>query len=332
MTQREILFASLRGEKLDIIPVWLLFPYHPTSYYVDVRNHAKYLKIHQASLNRAIILNRRNLSVPIFSDNSYLPGKLQNENDLKNLASMQILTDKRIIHKVLESQMEKYLREKAEFPEEYGAMMLDLSEPVNFIYGNSNLEEFAIWSLTAPDIVKVILDKLMERLRIIYEYCLERNLADIYFFVGSELASPPMVNVETFKEWIVPYAKELIKMVHSAGKFAIQHFHGQIKDILPCFLDMDPDALHTIEAPPVGNCTFTEAFDTIGDKITLIGNVQYDAFRSMTPDEMKQEVRRIKAECYGRRLILSPTAGPFDLNPSDSLIANYMAFLDAAEE
>ena len=114
--------------------------------------------------------------------------------------------------------------------------------------------------------------------------------------VGSELASPPMVSRDTFRKWIVPYARELIAMIHAHGKYAIQHYHGQIKLILEDFVEMAPDGLHTIEAPPTGNCTWSEAYAVIKDKIALIGNVQYDLFRSCTPAEMREHVRQVIAE------------------------------------
>ncbi len=148
--------------------------------------------------------------------------------------------------------------------------------------------------------------------------------------VGSELAAPPLVSHDTFRRWVVPYAKELIQLVHSYDKKVIQHFHGQIYDLLPDFLDMSPDALHTIEAPPIGNCTLEQAFDIVGDRMTLVGNIQYDDFRSFTPEKMKQTVRSMRRRFAGKRLIISPTAGPFDPEPPPRLNENYHALLDGA--
>jgi uroporphyrinogen-III decarboxylase len=166
----------------------------------------------------------------------------------------------------------------------------------------------------------------------VYRYFLERNLADVYFMVGSELASPPLVSRKTFQRWILPYATELIEMIHNHGAKVIQHYHGMIKQILPDFVSMAPDALHTIEAPPVGNCTFTEAYQIVGDKIVLIGNIQYDNFRSDTPAQMAEAVRAVLNECKGKRLILSPSAGPYEPAISERIQANYLTFMKTAWE
>jgi uroporphyrinogen-III decarboxylase len=211
-------------------------------------------------------------------------------------------------------------------------MMLDLGEPVGVLYHQSNLEEYAIWSLTCPGLVRRTLDRLMVQRREVYRYCLERELADVYFLVGSELASPPLVSRATFRDWILPQAQELIALIHSYGKRVIQHYHGQIREILPDFVEMAPDGLHTIEAPPTGNCTLTEAYGVVGDRITLIGNIQYDCFRAYTPQEMEAAVHRVIAECRGHRFILSPTAGPYEPEIPPRMIENYLAFLRAAWE
>ena len=330
MNPRQRLFAALNGEPVDQVPVWLLFPYHATEYYVDVRNHPLYRSLHERSLGHVIILNRRNISLSPFAPGEAVPEKLTSDEDLEAAASCRVETDPGRITACLEKQLPQYLSEKTEFPQELGAMMLDLGDPIAWLYYHSRLESFSIWSLTHDDVVVGLLDRFMEQCRHVYRFCLERDLADVYFLVGSELASPPMVSRDTFRRWIVPYAKELIELVHSYGKKVIQHFHGQIRELLPDFVEMGPDALHTIEAPPIGNCTFTQAFEVVGDRITLIGNIQYDDFRALSPQQMQNAVREVMQECAGKRFILSPTAGPFDPDPHERLIENYHAFLDAA--
>lgn len=366
MTNKERLFAVLNGEPTDRVPVWLLFPYHPLGCYVDVPNIPKYKPIWDAALEHTIMLDRRHMGASMYTDEvtqrqekveedgwqidrriieyqgKFLISEfkkkdgiteqikfIENEDDLELFCSLPLNTDKDSIYAEMSEQLSKYNQEREEFPDEMGSMMLDMGEPIGALYGASNLTEYPIWSITHDELIVDFLDRNMERFRHIYQFCLERNLADVYFLVGSELASPPMVSRDTFQRWIVPYAQELIAMIHAHGKKVIQHYHGQIKEILPDFLTMAPDALHTIEAPPIGNCTFTEAFDVVRDKIALIGNVQYDSFRSHTPEDMKKEVQGLLEECKGKRFILSPSAGPFNEDISERMVKNYLAFINA---
>jgi len=369
MNARQRLFAVLSGEPTDHTPIWLLFPYHRTSYYGDVRNEPSYRPVFEASKQYAIMLNRRNPRVSLFAPEvkqwhetategderverdllEYRGRRLYAETrrgrwettvkrllctaeDLEFYCSLPLNTAPAAITAQLDAQLPGYLQERAEFPEEYGAMMLDLGEPVGALYGVSKLEEYAVWSLTHSDLIADWFDRVMAQKRLVYQYCLGRKLAEVYFLVGSELASPPLVSRKTFRRWIVPYARELIELIHAHGSKVIQHYHGQIKLILPDFLEMGPDGLHTIEAPPIGNCTFTEAFEVVGDKIALIGNIQYDDFRALTPAEMRQAVTAVLDECRGKRLILSPSAGPYEESITPELAANYLAFMQAGWE
>lgn len=363
MTPRETLFRALAGEPTDKVPVWLLFPYHPTGYYVDVRQHDGYQRaVKHAQAMGVIYLNRRNLapslhSVGVVSKQEEIPtqegrilrrifehrnakvfseagGKklLATDDDLEAFCRFPLQEDEHVLHQEMETQLEQYRQEQREFPLNSGAMMLDLGSPINALYHAADLGVYPIWSLTHSTMIENWLDRRMQQLEYVYRFCLERELADIYFLVGSELASPPMVSRDTFQRWVAPFERRLIELVHSYGKKVIQHYHGQIRELLTDFLEMGPDGLHTIESPPVGNCTLDQAFRATQEKITLIGNIQYDDFRSSSPGDMKDIVQRTLDEVAGRRFILSPTAGPFDASPPEVLLANYIALIDAAHE
>jgi len=334
MTARERLFAALDGKPTDHLPIWLLFPYHPLGCYVDVQTHPGYREIFEYSKDRVIMLNRRSPGIPLFREGSdpCLEQRIATDEQLDDILSRPVMADKERIEALLDEQLPAYLNEKNEFPSQYGSMMLALGEPINWLYGNADMQEYAIWSLTRREEITAFLDRVYEQKKLVYRYFLERDAADVYFLVGSELAAPPMVSHDAFREWIVPYAKGLIDLVHSYGKKAIQHFHGQVRTLLDDFVVMGPDALHTIEAPPVGDCTFTEAFDAIGDRMALIGNIQYDEFRALTPDRMEIEVQKVIDECRGKRLILSPSAGPYDEQLTERMKDNYLTFIKSGWE
>ena len=70
----------------------------------------------------------------------------------------------------------------------------------------------------------------------------------------------------------------------------------------------------------------------MGDRIALIGNIQYDDFLRFTPQQMIEAVQAVLAECRGKRLILSPSAGPYEEVISPRMVENYLAFLKAGWE
>jgi uroporphyrinogen-III decarboxylase len=332
MTNRERILGVLRGEQVDRPPIWLLFPWHKLSCYTDVRTEPSYLPVTEAMTRSATVLNRRNFRIPIFLGGSPGEGRfLKSEDDLDAFMRLPIIDDPAAVGAAMESHLQTYLAERAEFPLDMGSMMLDLGESIGVLYGAADLGEFPIWSLTKRDEVTAFLGRLQRHFLAKYRWCLERDLADIYFLVGSELAAPPMVSLEVFREWIVPFEKELIDLIHSYGKLVITHFHGQIRNLLPDFVDMKPDGLHTIEEPPVGNCPLEDAFRIVGDKVALIGTIQYDEFRALEPDAMRAEVRRVLDTARGHRFVLSPSAGPFHPELPARMRDNYLAFLDEGD-
>ncbi len=353
MTNRERILGVLRGEAVDRAPIWLLFPWDRTTYYTDVRVEPSYAPVVKAMTRTASVLNRRNFDIDVFQGDfrGAFPGKtfrdlgpripasdltsagrfLDSDEDLETFLSLPVMDDPARIDEALCAFLPGYLAEKTAFPLDTGAMMLDLGEPIGILYHAANLLEYPVWSLTHRPLVTAFLGRLQRHFVEKYRWCLERDLADIYFMVGSELAAPPMVSRDTFREWILPFQKELIDLVHSYDRLVITHFHGQIRDLLDDFLWLAPDGLHTIEEPPVGNCPLSEALARVDDRIALIGTIQYDEFRALDPDSMRAEVRRVLGLAAGRRFVLSPSAGPFHPRLDDRMRDNYLAFLDEGD-
>lgn len=365
MTPRERLFATFDRKPVDHIPMWLLFPWTKTGYYADVRREPSFAAIQASAEERCITLDRCHLRAPLWTaeveerherltegdtviqrhtvtwrgrslvsevrrspTSTTVRKLLETDADLLFFLELPLERDAGRLTAALAAGLPAFREDRAAFPSHLGSTMLDLGEPVNPLYHHSQLNAYAMWSVEHGEAIEAWLERAMERTRILYAWTLQHRLAEVYFLVGSELASPPLLSRKTFQRWIVPYARELIGMIRAAGCRSIQHYHGQIRLILQDFVEMAPDAVHTIEAPPTGNCTLSQAWDVVGDRFALIGNVQYDRFRAATPEEMRAEVRAVLAEAAGRRLILSPSAGPYEAPLSERMRDNYLAFID----
>jgi hypothetical protein len=362
MTNRERILGVLSGEAVDRVPIWLLFPWDRTTYYTDVRKEPTFAPVIEAMTRTASVLNRRNLEIDVFSTDfrRAFPGKsfrsslpralsaqevtaaessvltaagrfLDSVEDLETFMSLTVNDSAVGVARLLDPLLPAFLAERSRFPIDMGAMMLDLGEPIGVLYAAANLLEYPLWSLSHGARIADFLRRLQGHFLEKYRWCLDRDLADIYFLVGSELAAPPMVGPETFRAWVVPFQKELIDLVHSYGKLVITHFHGRIRDRLQDFVGLAPDGLHTIEEPPVGDCPLADALRIVDDRIALIGTVQYDDFLALQPEAMRAQVRRILREASGRRFVLSPTAGPFHPQLNDRMRDNYLAFMDEGD-
>ena len=360
MTSRERLTRLFLNKEIDRIPIWLLFPWHPVGCYIDVYTNPYYSSILPYIEKYCETLDRRVYPATHFCFNGnpdIKSGKVQENINgvptqvrqikydnicLRNYAETtnagkflrHFIDDPKMLKEIAaipyvfpEPDFTKIIREKEELGDR-GLLMMSAGDPLAPLYNLVSAENFAIWSLTDYDAMLEFIDIMYDRCLAIYRACLEKNAADVYFIVGSEFAGPPLVSPDKFNDLSVRYVKGIVDLIRSYGKFSIVHYHGNLFHILSGMKKINPDGLHTIEAPPVGNCTLTQARAVLGNMI-LIGNIQYDDLRSRDPQDLETMVKETIGEARGGRFILSPSAGPFEEKISDHQVKNYIAFIEA---
>lgn len=364
MNSKERLLRLFNGEKIDRIPVWLLFPYHRLGCYVDVYNEPSYKEIVKVKEKYTDIFDRRSfpagfclsaspeINVDVVSKKkngkliqtttaSYkdivLRGEVVDSGEGVPSRTEYMVNSIDDLEKILEMpykppqpDLSSFFKEEKELGDR-GVMMASTGDPLGILYHLCKIEDFAIWTLTEKDKLMDFLDVMYERYLKFYEYLLENGVGPVYFIVGSEFAGPPVVSPSNFNDLCTRYVKGIVDKIRSYGMYSIIHYHGFLKDILGGMKEINPDALHTIEAPPVGNCTIAQAREALGDMI-LIGNIQYDDLRSKTPVQIEEMVKEVLAEGKSGRFILSPTAGPYEKELSPQMQENYLRFMKSGAE
>jgi len=363
MTSRERLTRLFNKQEIDRIPIWLLYPFHRLGCYADVYNSPTYNPImDRIEQGDCDTFDRRGYDCGFcFNNNSDVKFSSFSEQDGGNIRNGRRITYKDYVweayisrgndttkqkffvseadelKKLLEipykpnfPDISKYAEEKEELGER-GLMMTDIGDPLQIIYNLMSAEDFSMMTLTDYDVLTEFLDIMRQRVLDKYRYLLENNIGEVIFLVGAEFAGPPIVSPLKFNELVVRYVKEIVDLIRSYGKKSILHYHGNLFKVLDGMKEINPDGLHTIEAPPIGDCTITQARNILGDMI-LIGNMQYDTFRSASTDEIREEIKQIIEEGKSGRFILSPTAGPYEPSLDEHMVESYLAFIDAGLE
>ena len=360
MTSRERLLRLFSNLEVDHIPIWLLFPFHSYGSYTDVYKNPYYKNIIPYIDKYCDTFDRRKYPVSDFCYNGN-PDIIQErvtENingfptevrkirykklELRRFVEINS-KGKRIRYFIDEPEklkdiaaipymfpipnFENIIKEKEELGDK-GLLMMDLGDPLGPLYGLVSAEDFAIWSLTNYDDMLEFIDLMYQRCLAKYKICLDNNIGDIYFIVGAEFAGPPLVSPDKFNELSVRYVKGIVDLIRSYGKYSIIHYHGNLYRVLSGMKEINPDGLHTIEAPPVGDCTLTQARSELGNMV-LIGNMQYDCLRSEEPEGIELLVKDAIEEAKNGRFILSPTAGPYEEIITDHQARNYIAYIEA---
>lgn len=200
------------------------------------------------------------------------------------------------------------------------------------VSGTMTLEYFLELSLTENELIHDSVKECQRRMIVILEALLERipDLDTCITLGGSEQCTPPMMRPEAFDEFVVPYDTPVIQLLKNHGQAVTVHCHGKTKHALKCMVKMGADATDPIEPPPQGDVTIEEARAIAGDKLTLMGNLEWCMLEHAEPSDIRQEIRRA-LETGTQRLVLGASGGPIS-SVTRRLVDNYKAWIDAALE
>jgi len=352
MTSKERLIRLFEDRDIDRTPIWMLFPWHRLGCYADVYNIPDYAPIlRRIEAGDVDSFDRRGADhgfcynansdihidyhgpdeVTIHAPGLTLTKVVRVENGIKSVKFF--VEDPAELKDILHvpyvpprPPLEKLREERAEFGDR-GLFMLDLGDMLTPLYGLMSATDFSMATATDYDLLLEFLDEMERRVLDLYRYFLEADAADCYFVVGAEFAGPPLVSPAKFSEMSVRYVKKICDLIRSYGKWSIVHYHGNLFKIREGMKPINPDGLHTVEAPPIGDCTIAEARAVL-DPMTLIGNIQYDDLIRLDEEQIEMQVIDALSQARGGRFILSPTAGPYEAHLPTHAVNNYMKMID----
>lgn len=210
---------------------------------------------------------------------------------------------------------------------EMGLVHAGFSDPIGILSSLFSLETFLMFCMRKTELVKELLDVLLQRILDHVERSLELGVGPFYELSGPEMVCPTFLPPRYFDELVVRYDKPIVKAIHAGDGFAMMHCHGRVNKVLESFREMGLDAVHPVEAPPEGDVILADAKRRIGRDLCIRGNVQLAALDRATPSEIEGLCRGvIEDAAAGGGLILEPTATPLPNTP----LSNIYAFINAA--
>lgn len=136
----------------------------------------------------------------------------------------------------------------------------------------------------------------------------------------------PLMSPAHFREFCLPYLKEMVDAAHRLGKPFIKHTDGNLWAILDDLVGAGIDALDPIE--PIAGMDIGEVKARYGRRIALCGNVDCGELLSRgTPEQVVEAVKETiaKASPGGGHVLASSNSIHPAVKP-----ANYRAMLEAA--
>ena len=189
-------------------------------------------------------------------------------------------------------------------------------------------EEFAIRCLTQKRAIRGMIEKVSEQLYDYLAYLLDHCPRSLFIIGGPELATAPLLAPRYFDEFVMPFDGRLVEMIHQHGSWAAIHCHGRLNGVLERIADLDADALHPCEAPPMGDVPLAEVKRRVGRRLCLIGNVQIGDLIGGARETVDAAVREaVRDGAAGGGFILSMTASPYEEELSAATLENYRQFV-----
>ena len=199
------------------------------------------------------------------------------------------------------------------------------------ISGCMDLQDLLMLTATERKFVHELLAEITRRTLLVLDEAFKGGPLDTYANIGgSEQVTPPMTAPEAYDEFVVPYDGRMVAKLKENTLGVNCHCHGKVRHALKGMLEMGFDSTDPVEPPPAGDLTLAEAREIVGDRMTLVGNLEFDELETAEPEHIRRRVREIM-EVGPRRLVIAASAGPIS-RVTERLAANYRAWIETVIE
>ncbi len=363
-TSRERLLGTLRGEKPDRIPIslyefdgfynsWI----HDYPTYVKILEYAKdktdKMYFWSPSVDKAVLfygkIAEQDIETTTWDESGSVYTKMEIKTPKGPLSSLSrqdrgvhttwtieyLCKDEKDAENVLSLSYIPWCPSVDSFFErdkklgEAGILMGDLPDALCLTVELFGFTRFLTMYIDHPKVVSKLMDFFHERIYRFLEHLLKNGAVALYRIFGPEYATPPYLRPEVFDTLVTPYDRELIDLLHRYGGYARLHSHGKIGLVLKSFMKMGIDATDPVEPPPDGDVTLKEARAALGDKVTLIGNIEERVFHMGSKEDVERAVRTaIEEGASGGPFILCPTAMPLTTPLDKKIQENIIHYID----
>ena len=187
-------------------------------------------------------------------------------------------------------------------------------------------ENLCMMYLTDPELTREVFDGIGKRLIDFYSIVASMDsvgaciVNDDWGFKTQTMFPPEMMN-----EYVFPYTRKIVEVIHQQGKPAILHSCGNLKEVMDVVIDeLKLDGKHSFED---GIIPVEEAYDIWHDRIAIMGGIDMDFLARKSPSEIYNRASKLLEQTFD--------TGGFALGSGNSIpdyvpVENYLAMIRAA--
>jgi uroporphyrinogen decarboxylase len=180
----------------------------------------------------------------------------------------------------------------------------------------------------APDLVSDVFENVGKRILQYFDRCTQHDA------VGAVLLNDDwgfntqtMIDPQYLRKYVYPWYKEIVRLAHSRGKFAIQHSCGYYRDVIDDVIgEIGFDGRHSYQD---GIVPVEKAYEDFNGRIAVLGGMDVGFLAMATEEEVYIRCKAMleKTRARGGYALGSGNSVP-DYIPN----VNFLAMLKAANE
>ncbi len=162
----------------------------------------------------------------------------------------------------------------------------EITSPFDYLLDLLGYENGLMALIMEPERCKLILGKFTSGLKELAEEMCSKNIDAIK--ISSPFAGMGFISKDDYREFVLPYERIIIESIRAKGLHVYIHTCGSIDDRLELMGESETSGLECLDPEPVGNVDLEDAFNRIGDKLFIKGNI--DSVNSLLfADDKKAE-------------------------------------------
>jgi uroporphyrinogen decarboxylase len=118
-----------------------------------------------------------------------------------------------------------------------------------------------------------------------------------FIWIGEGMASGSLISPATYREFVLPYERELVERIRQLGALSLLHICGNITPSLSAIAQSGADAVD-VDSPT----DWRSAIEILGPRMCLKGNISPMSF-------LPENVGRLAAECENAIEMAAPAKG-----------------------
>ncbi len=148
----------------------------------------------------------------------------------------------------------------------------EVASPLDYLLDYIGYEEALLAMIMYPEKVKQVLERFTIGVIRMAEGLVVNNDLDA-IKISSPFAGMDFISPEHYREYELPYLSRVVAVIKSQGISTYVHTCGHIDDRLEIMAESGVMGLECLDPPPIGNVELSNAFERIGDKMFIKGNI-----------------------------------------------------------